>query len=210
MPITFYNTKTGETRVVATSPEDVPNADDFDERYVEAKIAALYNSSDLGVNARAGQDFGWKLAPAMVKRLREIRRDSELTRRIAATFAVPEENLEDSNILYYIAREDARDARRKAESEETDHEKAYNDELRDLDRDESDDSDKQPARTSAKPLTKAQKEAKAKADKARKATAAKQKADEKRREENIAAGRDLNDGIDTPPGDDDGLDDPEE
>jgi hypothetical protein len=201
MPITFYNIKSGETRVVATSPDDVKNPDDFDARYVEAKIAALYNSSDLGVNARAGQDFGWRLAPTMVKKLREIRRDDELVRRIAAQIAVPEENLEDSNILYHIAREDARAARRKAEDAEIDHEKAYNDELRDLDQ-EDDSSDDTPAATTTP------KKAAPKQSAAQKKAAAKQKADEKRRAENIEAGRDLNDGIET---DDtgDGLDDPE-
>ena len=57
--IAFYSIRTGETHFGKLEPT----------------IAAYLNSSDLGINASRGQDYGWRLAPDWVQKVREFRRD---------------------------------------------------------------------------------------------------------------------------------------
>lgn len=57
--IAFFNVKSGETHHAKLEPT----------------IAAYINSSDMGINASRGQDYGWKLHPDWVKRVRAFRRD---------------------------------------------------------------------------------------------------------------------------------------
>jgi hypothetical protein len=58
--IAFFNVKSGDTHYAKLEPT----------------IAAYINSSDMGINASRGQDFGWKLAPEWVKKVREFRRNT--------------------------------------------------------------------------------------------------------------------------------------
>lgn len=59
--IAFFSIKTGETFYAKLEPT----------------IAALINSSDMGINASRGQDFGWRLAPTWVKKVREFKADED-------------------------------------------------------------------------------------------------------------------------------------
>lgn len=43
---------------------------------LEPTIAAYINSSDMGINASRGQDFGWRLAKEWVQRVRDFRRNT--------------------------------------------------------------------------------------------------------------------------------------
>lgn len=57
--IAFYSVKTDETHYCKLEPT----------------IQAYINSSDMGINASRGQDFGWRLAAEWVKRVKAFRRD---------------------------------------------------------------------------------------------------------------------------------------
>lgn len=57
--IAFFSVKSGETHYCKLEPT----------------IAAYINSSDMGINASRGQDFGWRLDPKWVKKVKEFRRD---------------------------------------------------------------------------------------------------------------------------------------
>ena len=57
--IGFFNIKTGETH----------------HAKMEAQIQGYINSSDMGINASRGQDFGWRLEPEWVKRVKDFRRN---------------------------------------------------------------------------------------------------------------------------------------
>lgn len=118
MAIKFYNVKTKETRVADTEP----------------MVSAFYNSSDLGPNARVGQDMGWRLAPEVVVRIKKLKQDENLMVRIASNFAIPRENLTDTDILFYISEEDRRASEQKAQDE--DHTDEYEQEIRDLEKSE--------------------------------------------------------------------------
>lgn len=85
--IKYFSIRTGETRDADTEP----------------KIAALYNSSDLGVNARQGQDFGWRLAPEIVIQMRRIKEDYPKLMQIAQQFSKNVDELNDPDILHYIS-----------------------------------------------------------------------------------------------------------
>lgn len=57
--VEFYSVKTGETHYAKS----------------EAQLQAYINSSDMGVNASRGQDFGWRLGKDWVKAVRKYRLD---------------------------------------------------------------------------------------------------------------------------------------
>lgn len=57
--IGFFNIKSGETHYCKLEPT----------------ISAYINSSDMGINASRGQDYGWRLDPEWVKRVRIFKRD---------------------------------------------------------------------------------------------------------------------------------------
>lgn len=58
--IPFFSIKTGETHWCKLEPT----------------IAAYINSSDMGINASRDQDYGWRLAPGWVKKVRAFKRNS--------------------------------------------------------------------------------------------------------------------------------------
>jgi hypothetical protein len=176
--IEFFNVNSGEKRVADS----------------EALITAFYNSSNLHVNAMVGQDFGWRLAPATVKRMRDIRDDDALMDRIVTRFRLTEvSEVTDPHLLTYMFQEDVRNKARSESNESSQFARQYEDELRALDEEPTtvdplgslQKATATPAAKSAPRLSAAQKKA-----------ANKQAADAKRREENLAAGRDINDGID--------------
>lgn len=85
--IKYFNIRSGETREADSEP----------------KIAALYNSSDLGINSRVGQDFGWRLAPEVVVEMRRIKDDYQLLIQIAQRRNKNVDELSDPDILHYIS-----------------------------------------------------------------------------------------------------------
>ncbi len=120
--IKFFNVKTGETRTLDPST--------MDPQFIEPAIAALYNSGNLHVNATRGQDFGWRIAPETIKRIRDIKRDDMLISRIASVTSILPENISDTDILTWIVKDDARKEAIKNEATEEDFSGQYEDELR--------------------------------------------------------------------------------
>lgn len=51
---------------------------------LEAQIQAYINSSDMGINASRGQDFGWRLAPSWVKKVKQFKKNEEKMERLTS------------------------------------------------------------------------------------------------------------------------------
>lgn len=117
MAIKFFNIRSGEIKTVDTEP----------------LIAAFFNSTDQHVNARLGQDFGWRLAPETIARIREIQSNQNTLDRIAQTFNLPIGEVADTDVVRWISLEDARTEARKNQEEQSDHEAEYQRQLRELD-----------------------------------------------------------------------------
>jgi hypothetical protein len=114
MAIKFYNIRSKEIRVAETEP----------------MIAAMWGSSDRSPNVLQGQDFGWRLAPEVVVRLKRIKADMRTLERIAVRYAIPLENVDERAILKYIS-----DMTAEAEApvaQEADYSDDYEAEIREL------------------------------------------------------------------------------
>lgn len=121
--VSFYNTKSGETRYAKSS----------------AQIQAYVNSSNMGINASRGQDYGWKLGAEWVKRIRRFREDEDKMDTLAAKLRL-DDGVSPSDmqiILYIYGRQIRAYARRKGENEET-FEQQY---LQDVNEDDASDDD---------------------------------------------------------------------
>lgn len=116
MAVEFFNVRTGERKVVDTEP----------------LIAAFFNSGDQHVNATLGQDFGWRLAPSTLKRIKDIQSNPTLMAQIAAQFQLPFDGVGKTDILTWISLEDARAEAAKREEQAGDYEEQYQQELREL------------------------------------------------------------------------------
>lgn len=112
--ITFENTKSGEVRVCETVEH----------------IAAYFNSSNLGPNAHAKQDHGWKLSPEDVIELEEVKNDPTLMMQIAQVYQIPPEDVADYNVLKFIATRRFKAAAQEEGGE--DHVSDYEDRVRKL------------------------------------------------------------------------------
>jgi len=66
--VAFYSVKSDETRHAISG----------------AQIQAYLNSSDMGINASHGQNFGWRLAPEWVQKVKEFRKDEAKMERLSA------------------------------------------------------------------------------------------------------------------------------
>lgn len=85
--IAFFSIKTGETMHARLEPT----------------IAAFINSSDMGINASRGQDYGWRLDPEWVKKIRAFRADEDAMDRLAAKLRLEDgQSPSTTQILYYI------------------------------------------------------------------------------------------------------------
>lgn len=108
--IPFFSVKTGETMYGRLEPT----------------IAAFINSSDMGINASRGQDFGWRLDPTWVKKIRAFRADEDKMETLAAKL-----RLEDgvapntTQILYYIYGRQVRTYLQRLQEEENPFEDQY-------------------------------------------------------------------------------------
>lgn len=107
--IVFENINTGEIRIASTVEH----------------IAAFFNSSDEGPNAKNKQDFGWRLSPEDLIELEETKRDGNVMERIAAQYQIPIEDVADYNVLKYMASKRFKKAAQEAEAQGKDHESDY-------------------------------------------------------------------------------------
>ena len=114
MAIEFFNIRSGERRVVTSEP----------------MIAAFYNSGDQHENSRKGQDFKWRIGASTLKRMQDIREDQVMLDRIAQKFNLPQGEVSDTSILYWISLEDARAEAEADRAEEQDYSRQYEEEVR--------------------------------------------------------------------------------
>lgn len=105
--IGFYNIKSGETRHAKTEPQ----------------IQGYINSSDMGINASRGQDFGWRLSADWVKLVRAFRRDETKMSVLMANNNGQAPTT--TNILYAIYGEQLRAYEQKIEDNESPFEEEY-------------------------------------------------------------------------------------
>lgn len=92
MAIEFVNINSGE-RVELERPH---------------QIGAYLNSSDLGSNSNKGQDFGWRLAPAVMDRIEDMRSDPEALEAISKRTGVPIEEMTTMDLVKEISYQDGR------------------------------------------------------------------------------------------------------
>lgn len=85
--IAFFSVKTGETFYGKLEPT----------------ISALINSSDMGINASRGQDFGWRLAAEWVNAVRDFQQDEDKMDTLAAKLRLEDgESPSTVQILNYL------------------------------------------------------------------------------------------------------------
>lgn len=107
--IPFFSIRTGETHYGK----------------LEATISAYINSSDIGINASRGQDYGWRLAPEWVKRVRDFRRDA--TKMSILTAKNQGQKPTTLKILYHMYGEELARYFESMEDQENPYEEQYND-----------------------------------------------------------------------------------
>lgn len=105
--IKFFSIRTGETHFGKLEPT----------------IAAYINSSDLGINASRGQDYGWRLHPEWVKKIREFRKDRSQMSILTAKNGGQKPTL--TQILYYMYGEQLQQFFEAQEDNENPYEDAY-------------------------------------------------------------------------------------
>jgi hypothetical protein len=114
MPIAFFNIRSKETVIAETEPQ----------------ISALWASSDRSPNITQGQDFGWRLAPAVVVELKKIKQDWNKLSEIANRYRISVEDVDEKAILQYIS--DFSNTDTVPVAEDQDYSDDYNDEIRRL------------------------------------------------------------------------------
>lgn len=85
--IAFENINTGEVRIATTVEH----------------IAAFFNSSNEGPNAKNRQDMGWRLSPEDLIELEQLKNDVAVMERIGSVYQIPAEDVTDYNVLKYMA-----------------------------------------------------------------------------------------------------------
>lgn len=105
--IGFFNVKSGETHYARLEPQ----------------IQAYINSSDMGINASREQDFGWRLEPEWVKKVKAFRRDENKMERLVSRNGG--QKVTTTQILYAIYGEQLRAAAERAEEEGSPFEEEY-------------------------------------------------------------------------------------
>lgn len=108
--IAFFNIRSGDTHFCRLEPT----------------IQAYINSSDMGINASRGQDFGWRLAPEWVKKVRAFRVDENKMANLGAKLRLEEDESPTlTQILYAIYGQQLRAARLAAQEAENPYEEEY-------------------------------------------------------------------------------------
>lgn len=109
--IPFYSIKSGETHYAKLEPT----------------IAAYLNSSDLGINASRGQDYGWRLGADWVKRIKAFRRNQ--TQMSILTAKNGGQKPTTIQILYYMYGEELANYYEEQEENENPFEDDYQDQI---------------------------------------------------------------------------------
>jgi hypothetical protein len=108
--IEFFNIKSGDTHYCRLEPT----------------IQAYINSSDMGINASRGQDFGWRLAPSWIQLVREFRKNENKMANLGAKLRLEEDQSPSLiQILYAIYGGQLRAARVASEEYENAYEEEY-------------------------------------------------------------------------------------
>lgn len=112
--ISFYSVKSDELRYAKTG----------------AQIQGYINSSDMGINASRGQDYGWRLSPEWVKRIRDFRNDEDKMDTLAAKLRLEDGAYpSDIQILTHIYSKQLRAYARSKGENENQFEQKYLDQL---------------------------------------------------------------------------------
>lgn len=106
--IPFFSIRTGETHYGK----------------LEATISAYINSSNMGINASRGQDYGWRLAPEWVQKVRDFKRDA--TKMSILTAKNQGQKPTTVQILYYMYGEELARYYESMEEHENPYEEQYN------------------------------------------------------------------------------------
>ena len=93
MPIIFERIDDGQT--VAISQE-------LEGKHYRSKLAALINSSNMSVNASAGQDFGWRLDPEQQVIIEQWEEDPTMVDKVSQYTKVQLEYLGHPEFLDYL------------------------------------------------------------------------------------------------------------
>jgi hypothetical protein len=96
---------------------------------MEAQIQAYINSSDMGINASRDQDFGWRLGPEWVKKVKAYRRDEAKMERLTDKNGGKRPTV--PQILYAIYGEQVRNYYQRKEEESAPFEDQYQQEISD-------------------------------------------------------------------------------
>lgn len=105
--VKFYSIRTGETHYGKLEPT----------------IAAYLNSSDLGINASRGQDYGWRLHPDWVAKIKAFRKNPTQMSILTSKNGGQKPTL--VQILYYIYGEQLQQYFESMEDNENPYEEAY-------------------------------------------------------------------------------------
>lgn len=91
--IIFENIDTGET--VGISRET-------GGKFYRSQLAAFVNSSNMGINADRGQDFGWRLAPEQQALIEQWENDPDMIDKVSTWAKVQLDALTHSEFLSYL------------------------------------------------------------------------------------------------------------
>lgn len=116
-------------------------------------IAAFFNSSNEGPNAKNKQDFGWRLAPEDLVELERLKEDANVMERIAATYQIPVEDVADYNVLKYMASTRFKSTARDTKNEDRTYESDYDRRVREAREGKTTEPAKQEAKAAPKPRT---------------------------------------------------------
>lgn len=105
--ISFFNIKSGETHYAKLEPI----------------IQGYINSSDMGINASHGQDYGWRLSAEWVQKVKDFRRDENKMERLVTRNGGQKPTT--TQVLYAIYGEQLRAAQEQADENEAPFEEQY-------------------------------------------------------------------------------------
>lgn len=93
MAIIFENIDTGDSIAVDRETGG---------KFYHAKLSALMNSSNMGINADRGQDYGWRLKPEQQALIEAWEEDPDTIDKVSQFTKVPLDSLTHSEFLSYM------------------------------------------------------------------------------------------------------------
>lgn len=118
------------SKVIPEEPKGIPffsiNTGETHYARLEPTIQAYINSSDMGINASRGQDFGWRLDAEWVKKIRDFRTDDTKVDALAAKLRLEDgESPNTIQILNYIYGRQVRSYLQKLREDESPYAEQY-------------------------------------------------------------------------------------